>query len=100
MTEEQCAQIEAHPAFAQLARERRTLGLSLTAAILLIYFGFVIMVAFAPATLATPVSRTVTLGFVLGVLVILAAIALTGIYVFRANTAFDRLTRDILRAAP
>lgn len=91
---------ECHPAFATLIRQRAAFAAGLTAAILLIYFGFIALVAFAPGTLATPVTANITLGFVLGLAVILSAIALTGLYVLRANTVFDRLTRSITGGAP
>ena len=78
-----------------LVRQRRALALTLTALMLIIYFGFIAMVAFAPGVLATPITAHISLGFPLGLLVILSAIALTGVYVARANTTFDRLTREI-----
>ncbi len=92
--------IRAHPAFAVLVRNRRRLAWLLTAIMLLVYFGFVALVAFAPAIMATPVSSTITLGFPLGLGVIVTAIALTGIYVMRANAEFDPLTRRIVEDAP
>ena len=66
---------------------------------LVIYFGFIFLVAFAPAFLATPVSGVITLAFPLGLFVIVSAIAITGIYVLRANGQFDRLTRQIVEGA-
>jgi len=42
------------------------------------------------------VTRSISLGFPLGLGVILSAIVLTGIYVLRANTEFDRLTREVV----
>jgi uncharacterized membrane protein (DUF485 family) len=92
--------IRANPAFAVLVRKRRALAWVLTAAILVVYFGFIFLVAFAPGLMATPVSTTITLGFPLGLGVIIAAIVLTGIYVLRANAEFDRLTRRIVEDAP
>ncbi|HVT37156.1 MAG TPA: DUF485 domain-containing protein [Nevskiaceae bacterium] len=91
--------IMALPAFIQLRNARRALALKLTVAMLAIYYGFVLMVAFAPHTLAEPVSGHISLGILLGLGVILAAVVLTGIYVRRANGEFDRLTQDILRSA-
>jgi uncharacterized membrane protein (DUF485 family) len=79
---------------------RNRLALTLTITMLLIYFGFIGVVAFAPGIMAIPISTTVTLGFALGLAVILAAIALTGLYVLRANAEFDRLTRRIAEDAP
>ena len=94
------AQVQAHPAFAELIRTRRALAWTLTAAMLAIYFGFVFLVAFAPSVMAIPISSTITLGFLLGLGVIVSAIGLTGVYVLRANAAFDTLTRRIVEDAP
>lgn len=91
-----CARLRASPAFQELERRRGTLGLTLTIAMLVIYFGFVGLVAFDPALMGTPVLGSLTLGFPLGLGVILSAIVLTGIYVLRANSSFDVLTRRIL----
>jgi uncharacterized membrane protein (DUF485 family) len=49
--------------------------------------------------MSTPVFGIMTLGFPLGLGVILCAIALTGFYVLRANSAFDALTRLIRERA-
>jgi uncharacterized membrane protein (DUF485 family) len=84
-----------NPDFQELERTRGRLGWTLTAIMLVVYFGFVLMVAFAPGVMATPVFGTISLGFPLGLGVILCAIALTGFYVLRANDAFDTLTRRI-----
>jgi len=96
MDDQTCARLRASPAFLELERARGRLGWTLTALILLIYFGFVFLVAFAPHLMGTPIYGTLTLGFPLGLGVILSAILLTGIYVWRANGAFDALTRRIV----
>jgi uncharacterized membrane protein (DUF485 family) len=46
--------------------------------------------------MAIPVFGPVTLGFPLGLGVILSAVVLTGIYVVRANGEFDTLTRNVV----
>jgi cation/acetate symporter len=70
---------------------------------LVIYYGFILVIAFAPKVFGTPISAgsVTTIGFPLGVAVILSAIVLTGIYVYRANTEFDmnRLCFATLAAA-
>ena len=99
MDDQASARMRASPAFLTLERSRGALGLGLTVAILVIYFGFVGLVAFAPATMGLPVWGTMTLGFPLGLGVILSAIALTGIYVLRANASFDALTRQVVEQA-
>jgi uncharacterized membrane protein (DUF485 family) len=65
---------------------------------LVIYFGFILLVAFAKPLLATKIGGGVTsLGILLGLGVIISAFILTGIYVYRANTYFDELTRNLTR---
>jgi uncharacterized membrane protein (DUF485 family) len=94
-----CAQVRANPDFIALERERGRLGWSLAIIMLVIYFGFVCLVAFAPRLLGTPIAGVITLGFPLGLLVILSAIALTGIYVFQANRRVDGMTSRIVEAS-
>jgi uncharacterized membrane protein (DUF485 family) len=78
-------------------RRRTSFARVLSIAMLVIYFGFVLLVAFAKPFLATPIGNGVTtIGIPLGVFVIVAAFILTGIYVRRANSEFDDLTRDIV----
>ncbi len=96
MDDQACARLRATPAFQELERTRGQLGWTLTVLILVIYFGFVLLVAFAPKLMGTPVFGTLTLGFPLGLGVILSAIVLTGVYVLRANSRFDVLTRQIV----
>ncbi len=96
MDQATCARIRASQAFTALEHKRSRFGISLAVLMLVIYFGFIGLVAFAPGVLATPVIGVITLGFPLGLGVIVSAIALTGIYVLRANGEFDRLTRDIV----
>jgi uncharacterized membrane protein (DUF485 family) len=93
-----CAQVRADPDFIALERGRGQLGWSLAIIMLAIYFGFVILVAFAPALMGTPVAGVITLGFPAGLLVILSAIALTGVYVARANSSFDGMTSRIVES--
>jgi uncharacterized membrane protein (DUF485 family) len=83
------------PDFQELVRARSRLGWTLTAVMLVAYFGFVVLVAWAPGLMGTPVLGVMTLGFPLGLGVILIAIGLTGFYVLRANSRFDTLTRRI-----
>lgn len=85
-----------HPKFIALVGQRSTFAWTLSAAMLAIYFGFILLVAFAKGLLATKIGSGVTsLGIVLGLAVIVSAFVLTGIYVARANTRYDELTREL-----
>lgn len=92
--------IRRDPEFRALTERRARFAWGLSAAMAVIYFGFILLVAFAPGFLATPLgSSTATIGIPLGVGVILAAFVLTGIYVRRANTEFDAATERIIARA-
>ncbi|WP_445989709.1 DUF485 domain-containing protein [Chromobacterium haemolyticum] len=98
MTPQQQQAILNHPAFQQLASRKTRLGWSLTAVMLLLYYGFILVLAFAPQWLARPIGAGVTtLGMPVGVAIILAAFALTGIYVRQANRRLDPLNDEVLR---
>jgi len=72
-----------------LVRQRWMVSLTLTAAILVVYFGFVLVLAFAKGSLATRIGEHLTVGIPVGVGVILFAWVLTGIYVWWANGRYD-----------
>lgn len=85
-----------NPKFKELVRRRTSFAWTLAAVMLAIYLGFILAVAFAPGLMATTIGGGVTsLGIVMGLVVIVSAFVLTGIYVWRANTVFDDLTREL-----
>lgn len=91
------SQVRANPKFAELVAKRNSLAFSLTIAILVIYFGFILLVGYAKGFLATPIgSSLMTYGVPIGIGVIVGAFVLTGIYVMRANAEFDTLTQQIV----
>lgn len=83
-------------AFQELERRRNSFSWTMTAVMLAIYFGFILLVAFGGGFVATPISGPITVAFPLGLGVILSAVILTGVYVLRANTEFDTLNRQIV----
>ena len=96
MTPEDIDSICKHPDFKQLVRRKQRLNWSLTLAMLVIYFGFVLLVAFSPSTLGQSLSGGVTtVGMLVGVLVVLVSFGLTGIYVYRANNVLDPLNDKV-----
>jgi len=87
-----------NPKFQELVRRRSSFAWTLSAIMLAIYLGFILLVAFGKELLATKIGDGVTsLGIVLGLGVIVSAFVLTGIYVQRANDRFDKLTDDLTR---
>jgi len=101
MSELSASSIQNNPKYHQLIKERDTLAWTLSALVLVIYFGFILLVAFAPGFLTQPISATsvIPVGMLVGVGVIVASVVLTGIYVQRANNVFDPLIREIIQEA-
>lgn len=89
--------IEAHPRYHELVRRRSRFAWTLAAVMLAAYVGFLLLVAFDKPFLAQPIGDGVTsLGIPIGIGLILLAIALTGLYVRRANREFDSLLAEIV----
>jgi uncharacterized membrane protein (DUF485 family) len=93
------SKIEEDPNYQELVRRRSSLGWSLSLIMLVIYFGFILLVAYAPKFLGAPLGTGVmTVGIPIGLIVIVAAFLLTGIYVSKANSKYDPLIRKIVEA--
>ena len=64
-----------------------------------VYYGFILLVAFDKPLLASRQGEGVTtLGMPIGLGVIVFTIVITGIYVRRANSEFDRLSEEVNQA--
>jgi uncharacterized membrane protein (DUF485 family) len=72
-----------------VAAARWRIALSLTVAMMAVYFGFILLVAFDKPLLGSTIAPGLSLGIVLGVLVIVVAWVLTWVYVRWANTHYD-----------
>ena len=103
MTENQdpmVARIEANPAYQELKRKRSSFGWILTILMLVVYYGFIGLIAFDKEFLARPIgSGVTTLGIPIAFGVIIFTIVITGLYVRRANGEYDRITAEILQEA-
>ena len=89
--------IRSNPDFVELIASRNRFSWTLAILMLIIYYGFILVVAFDKPLLGMKVGGGITLAFPVGLGVILSAIALTGIYVLRANGSYDELTRRIVK---
>ncbi len=98
MKEDLYHHIAAHPRYAELKTRRTRLGWILTALMLVVYYGFVLLVAFDKPLLAQRIgSGVMTLGMPIGFGVILFTVLVTAYYVKRANAEFDALTDALLK---
>ncbi len=76
-------------ALAALAAQRWRVALSLTGAMMFIYFGFILLIAFNKPLMGSLVLPGLSLGILLGALVIVWAWVLIFIYVRWANNSYD-----------
>ena len=91
--------IAAHPKYQELKAKRSSFGWWLTLAMMVVYYGFILLVAFNKPFLATRLGDGVTtIGMPIGLGVIVFTIVITAIYVRRANSEFDRLTDEVAKA--
>jgi len=83
---------------ALLSRQRWRIAVALSAAMILVYFGFVLLIAFDKPRVAVLLAPGLSLGILLGALVIVATWIITWVYVRWANTHMDSRIAE-LRAA-
>ena len=97
MKKELVEQIKNDPNYKELVQKRTSFSIKLTVAMLVVYFAFILTIAFDPKLLGTPISSdsVTTIGIPIGMAVIVFAFVLTGIYTKRANGEFDDLSNKI-----
>jgi len=81
----------------ELDRARWRVVLSLTGVMVLLYFGFIALVAFGRPILAILVMPGLSLGILLGAVVIVVSWLLTWFYVWWANNHYDPLVQELTR---
>ena len=78
-----------HSTLEAVSAARWRIAVTLTIAMMAAYFGFILLVAFNKPLLGTPVVPGLSLGMLLGALVIVVAWVLTWIYISWANAHYD-----------
>ena len=90
--------IQSHPKYQELRSKRNSFGWGLTLLMMVVYYGYIALIAFNKHFLAQTMGTGVTsVGVPIGMGVIVFTILITGIYVRRANSEFDDLTAAILK---
>ncbi|MEN3363296.1 MAG: hypothetical protein V7606_570 [Burkholderiales bacterium] len=88
--------IESNPKYQQLVAKRTSFGWTLTALMMVVYYGYILLIAFNKEFLSARIGDSViTWGIPIGLFVIVFTVVITGIYVWRANHEFDDLTAEI-----
>lgn len=92
--------IAADPNYQKLRAARNSFGWILTLAMMVAYYGFILLVAFNKPFLSQRLGDGVmTVGIPIGFGVIVFTVAITAFYVNRANNQFDTLSDAVARSA-
>ncbi len=98
MDERQVEQILQNPKFKEMVARKSRLSWTLTAIMLFVYVGFMLLVGYNKELLMTSFSGGVTtLGMPLGLSIIVLSFLLCGVYSYIANKTLDPLTEDAMR---
>jgi uncharacterized membrane protein (DUF485 family) len=84
-------------AIRELARKRWRVATALSACVFVLYFGFLGMAAFAKETMAVQLAPGLSVGIVLGAVVIFGSWCTTFVYARWANTRFDRTRAALMQ---
>ena len=99
MQDDLVQRIAAHPKYQELKAKRTSLGWTLTILMMIVYYGFILLVAFKKDFLAQRLGDGVmTVGMPIGLGVILFTVLITVIYIRRANSEYDTLAARIQKA--
>jgi len=82
-----------------LHERRWRLAIALTAVMVVVYFGFIALIAYHRAFMGTLLTPGLTVGILLGAMVIVIAWSLTWWYVRWANSHFDARLEELRRDA-
>ena len=100
MENDMAAKIAANPKYQKLVSTRSSFGWILTMIMMVVYYGYIAIIAFNKEVLAARLGEGVmTVGIPVGLGVIFFTVLITGFYVRRANSEFDQLTREIVEEA-
>lgn len=99
MSKQVYERVRDNPKFQLLVKRRGRLALTLSAIVLIAYYAFMMVVAFAPSLLSAPLGEgsALTVGVPVGAAIIVVSWLLTGVYSHFANGPFDELNNDIVR---
>jgi uncharacterized membrane protein (DUF485 family) len=99
VTDRIVSEVLQHPKYQELVRRRTRVSMMFFAVTLVIYAGFILTMAYLPEVFAQPLGETWTMsvGLLVGLLVVCSAVILIALYVWYSNKVFDPLLNDVLR---
>lgn len=101
MSSQMYERMRVNPKFQELVRTRGRFAWTLSIIVLTMFYGFVLAVAYYPATLGQPVSpgSMLTIGVAVELFLFVFFWILAAFYVKRANSEFDELTQEVIKQA-
>ncbi|MBK8399547.1 DUF485 domain-containing protein [Propionivibrio sp.] len=101
MSSEIYERMRVNPKFKELVSTRGRFAWTLSIIVLVLFYGFVLMVAYNPTALGQPVSdgSMLTVGVAAELFLFIFFWALSALYVNRANTEFDAMTQEVIKQA-
>lgn len=101
MHPELAAKIQDNPRFQDLVKRRSRFAWIMSIIVLVVYYTYILVIAFKPEFFATPISSEsiISIGIPIGAGIIFMAWVMTGIYIRRANSEFDEITKQIQEEA-
>ena len=87
--------IKANPKYHELVSKRSSFAIKLAIFMLVVYYGFILTIAFNKELFAKKIGETMTVAFPIAFGIIVIAFLTTLVYVVRANGEFEDLTNDI-----
>ena len=81
--------------FKSLSSQKNTISVILTVLELVLYFGFIALIAFNKPFLSQKLSGAITIGIPIAVGTIILSWVLTGIYIRWANNTYDVLVKKV-----
>lgn|SRR5574343_762298 len=93
--------MRANPKFQELVARRGRFAWTLSLITLVMFYGFVLVVAFNPMSLGQPIAEGSrwTVGVTVELFMFVFFWILTAVYVKRANTEFDAINQEIIKDA-
>lgn len=83
------------PAFKKLKKEKWIVSILLGLVVMVLYYGFILMMAYNKPFFANKIGENIAVGIPLGVFVLAGTIAVTAVYVLWANSSYDRLVNNV-----
>ncbi len=96
MNDELVERIESNPKYQELVSKRTSLGVKLGVFVLVLFYSYILTIAFNKQLLATKIGDSMTtIGFPIALAILVISFLTTLIYVKKANTEFEELTNEI-----